>query len=164
MTQRTVIITAVALLLAVGTARLATAQFKTLPPNKTNPHNKTTDLTRPNVTNPGNRTIEQPRTQPKYSYGNSPYYHKPWAYGTGTYYKRPPAQYYPVVPQPYYAARPYHPYDGVDQGYGYYVAPFGGQPYYMPPRYNYYAPYYNQPYQYRTQPYRTQPNVNPYFR
>jgi hypothetical protein len=71
--------------------------------------------------------------------GNSPYYPRPCSYGNPPYYQRPPAQYYPV-PYPFYA-RPYHPYDAADRGYGYYVVPWGGQPYYMPPRYYYYSPY-----------------------
>ncbi len=110
-----------------GNANKAAAQ-----PNANN------NAAQPNANNPAGRT------QRPWSYSNPTYYHRPWSYGNPPYYNRPPTQYYPV-PVPYYTNRPYYPYDAVDQGYGYYVAPWGGQPYYVPPRY-YYQPYQTYPY------------------
>jgi|GEM_PF-4695659 len=55
--------------------------------------------------------------------------HQRYGYGNAPYYSRPPVQPYYVNPTPGYRS----PYPQVDQGYGYHVVPFGGQPQYVPP-------------------------------
>ena len=100
-----------------------------------NPAGNAANAAQPKTNNPN------AHTQRPWSYSNPKYYSKPWSYGNPPYYNRPPTQYYPV-PVPYYTNRPYYPYDAVDQGYGYYVVPWGGQPRYVPPRYYQPYPYY----------------------
>lgn len=79
--------------------------------------------------------------------------HQRYGYGNAPYYTQPPVQPYIVNPFP----GVYSPY--VDQGYGYYVIPWGGQPRYVPP-----SPYIYNPYTRRWVPnYNVYPQYNRYF-
>ncbi len=74
-------------------------------------------------------------TNPNAGVGRGPdgFTHRRYGYGNAPYYRRPPTTPYYVMP----------PYGGADRGYGYYVVPWGGRPYFVPPRYPYYVnPYY----------------------
>jgi len=84
----------------------------------------------------GNLRPNQFPANPGASVGRGPdgFSHRRYSYGNQPYYRRPPTTPYYVTP----------PYSGYDRGYGYYVYPWNGRPYFVPPRGYWYPayPYY----------------------